>query len=300
MIWFQAFIHLVLPVLLFVHLLRTAYSKRTYLLIDWAAVLMFMAFIFVIGPWHMFTHYMRWLLPLSFLIVSVFVYRRWRSLPEKSEKKRKGAVFSMVISLLLILYFGSIAVSGLSGYALPEEDKGVAMEFPMKHGVYALGHGGASTSINYHYESKTQAYAYDILKVNALTVRADGLSPASLEDYEIYGEPLYSPCTGEVTAAVDEYEDILPQAEPDKEQHPAGNHLILSCQGVDVHIAHMKPGTVHVQEGDAVEAGHLLGEVGNTGNTTEPHLHIHAEKDGEGVPLTFHDRFLKRNSLVFQ
>ena len=45
--------------------------------------------------------------------------------------------------------------------------------------------------------------------------------------------------------------------------------------------------TVTVAKGDIVRAGQLLGEVGNTGNTTGPHLHIHAERDGVGLDLEF-------------
>lgn len=52
----------------------------------------------------------------------------------------------------------------------------------------------------------------------------------------------------------------------------------------------------------AVRIGHRevkqVGAVGNSGNTTEPHLHIHAEKDEEGIPIRFDGRFLVRNNLV--
>ena len=60
----------------------------------------------------------------------------------------------------------------------------------------------------------------------------------------------------------------------------------------------MKIDSVVVAQGDKVTTGQILGKVGNSGNTSEPHLHIHAEKDGKGVPITFNDRFLVRNSLV--
>ncbi|MEZ7171746.1 M23 family metallopeptidase [Sporosarcina sp. OR05] len=63
-------------------------------------------------------------------------------------------------------------------------------------------------------------------------------------------------------------------------------------------MAHMKEGSVAVAKGDTVTTGQLLGKVGNSGNTSEPHLHIHAELDGKGVPLTFDGRFLVRNQLV--
>jgi len=70
-------------------------------------------------------------------------------------------------------------------------------------------------------------------------------------------------------------------------------------------MAHMMQGSVAVQAGDAVREGAFMGQVGNSGNTTQPHLHIHVERggapgeilDGRGVPATFNGRFLVRNSV---
>ncbi|MGP4074784.1 M23 family metallopeptidase [Halobacillus sp. K22] len=300
MIWFQAAIYTILPLFLFHHLLKTDFASRKQLVLDWLAVFMFMAFIFIIGPWHIYIYYLRLIWPILFIVVSFFTLKRIPLLPKKGPKKGKSYKFSVGISIVLVIYFGMIAVNGLSGYILPDWDEAIELSFPMKDGVYAFGHGGSDPSINYHNEYLPQQYAYDILQLNPWGMRASGLSPANLENYKIYGTALYSPCSGEVTTAVDEYEDISPQETPNKQASAAGNHVILSCKGVEIHIAHMKPGTVEVEEGDKVSAGDRLGEVGNTGNTTEPHLHIHAEKDGEGIPITFDERFLKRNSVVFR
>ena len=69
----------------------------------------------------------------------------------------------------------------------------------------------------------------------------------------------------------------------------------------------MKEGSVAVKRGESVAEGELLGRVGNSGNTSEPHLHVHAVKtgsgsvlDGEGVPVLFDGRFPVRNGLIFR
>ena len=85
---------------------------------------------------------------------------------------------------------------------------------------------------------------------------------------------------------------------------------MVRCQNtdpaVDVLLAHMKRGSVAVKKGEVVEGGRLLGKVGNSGNTSEPHLHVHAIRtgsgstlEGEGVPIEFDGRFLIRGSLIF-
>jgi murein DD-endopeptidase MepM/ murein hydrolase activator NlpD len=106
-----------------------------------------------------------------------------------------------------------------------------------------------------------------------------------------------------VKAAVDGLPDLVPP-ETDREA-PAGNHVIVTCQGVDVLLAHLQRGSVLVRADAVVTVGQPLGRVGNSGNTSEPHLHIHAVQsgsqnvlDGVGVPLLFDRRFPVRNTLL--
>jgi murein DD-endopeptidase MepM/ murein hydrolase activator NlpD len=72
-----------------------------------------------------------------------------------------------------------------------------------------------------------------------------------------------------------------------------GNHVILDLgDGVYAVFAHLRRGSLRVAKGDRVQAGDLLGEVGNSGNSSEPHLHFHL-MDGPrpliaaGVPFAF-------------
>lgn len=85
----------------------------------------------------------------------------------------------------------------------------------------------------------------------------------------------------------------------------AGNHVVIACQDARVVLAHMQEGSVTVRVDETVTSGQLIGAVGNSGNTPEPHLHIHAVKaesgdilNGEGVPILFDGEFEIRNSII--
>ncbi|QFG21501.1 M23 family metallopeptidase [Actinomadura sp. WMMB 499] len=72
-----------------------------------------------------------------------------------------------------------------------------------------------------------------------------------------------------------------------------GNHVILDLgDGVYGVFAHLKRGTVRVRRGDRVTAGQVLGDCGNSGNSSEPHLHFHLMDRrrpamASGLPFTF-------------
>ncbi|MBD2463427.1 M23 family metallopeptidase [Oscillatoria sp. FACHB-1407] len=168
---------------------------------------------------------------------------------------------------------------------------------------YYVAHGGNSPAINYHNVNPTQQYALDVVKLNALGTRANGLYPRSLTNYAIWGEPLYSPCNGTIRETRNDLPDLIPPQTDS--QNPAGNHILIQCRGADILMAHLQRGSLMVQTGETVKVGQAIAKVGNSGNTSEPHLHIHARREntgpslleGEGIPITFDGRFLVRNSL---
>ena len=85
-----------------------------------------------------------------------------------------------------------------------------------------------------------------------------------------------------------------------------GNHVILECDEVWVVMAHLGRGSVRVVAGNTVVQGEPLGKVGNSGNSSEPHLHLHAQSPGrsdaliagEPIPLRVDGRYLVRNDIL--
>jgi murein DD-endopeptidase MepM/ murein hydrolase activator NlpD len=104
-------------------------------------------------------------------------------------------------------------------------------------------------------------------------------------------------------------EDWLPDLNPpevDRARLP-GNFVLLECEAtIDVALAHLRSGTVRVHPGDYVTTDTILGEVGNSGNSSEPHLHIHAQRPGriwdpfigDPLPMRLDGRYLVRNDRI--
>ena len=72
-------------------------------------------------------------------------------------------------------------------------------------------------------------------------------------------------------------------------KNPIGNTVMLELEtGTYLVIAHRKAGSVLVKAGEEVAEGQQIGECGNSGNTGEPHIHIHHQcQDPKGRPLNF-------------
>ena len=89
-------------------------------------------------------------------------------------------------------------------------------------------------------------------------------------------------------------------------QNMVGNHVLLRCGAVDILLAHFRQGSVRVNPGQRVSLGDILGEAGNSGNTSAPHLHIHAQQpgppeapfSGRPIPMLFDGRFLVRGDRI--
>lgn len=166
-----------------------------------------------------------------------------------------------------------------------------AFRMPFR-GEWLVYWGGQHRFLNYHYEHEPVRYAYDL--VIAKDEASYAGDPSRNESYYAFGQPVLAPAAGTVIAAVDGIADNVPAGKMNEAQ-PAGNAVLIEHpNGETSMIAHLKNGSVKVKAGDKVQAGDPIGECGNSGNSSEPHIHFQATAAGDDpglktIPVTFED-----------
>jgi hypothetical protein len=121
--------------------------------------------------------------------------------------------------------------------------------------------------------------------------------------YYTYGEEVLAVADATVVLATDGFPDNIPRtsagfetAVPITMETVAGNAIVLDLgDGQFASYAHLKPGSLRVKVGDAVQRGQPVALVGNSGDAREPHLHFQVTSRpeifaSEGVPYVI-DRF---------
>lgn len=158
-------------------------------------------------------------------------------------------------------------------------------------GEWYVEWGGRTLEQNYHAANVAQRFAFDALVVRSgSTYKGDQSDPRS---YYCWDRLIRAPASAQVVGVVRHLPDN-PIGTTDAD-HPAGNHVVLDFgHGEFGFLAHMREGSITVDQGDSVQAGQELGRCGNSGNTSEPHVHFHLQTTpdlatGEGLPAIFRD-----------
>ncbi len=135
--------------------------------------------------------------------------------------------------------------------------------------------GGDTKELNYHVVSVAQKNAFDLVVTNenGSSFKTDGKANG---DYFAFGKEIISTCSGEIVLMVDGVKDNTPGTmNPD---YLTGNTVILKTENNEYLLfAHFKKHSIVVKEGQKVKQGQLLGLCGNSGNSSEPHLHFHIQ-----------------------
>jgi Peptidase family M23 len=262
---------------------------------------LFFILILFAGRWDLVGVWLRYTLIFGFVLALISGGLRCRRSP-RWPRANLREVGGIAVNLLVAAVFAAPLWQILTDVSCGGQP--VDLAFPVRDVDWYVGQGGGVPVLNYHGAVRAQAYALDIVALNGFGMRAKGLQPADLEEYAIYGEAVVAPCDGRVASVRDGLPDLKPtERDP---ANPAGNHVVVVCRGGTVILAHLKPGSIEVTPGEQVRARDAIGAVGNSGNTDEPHLHIHVVRgavtgevlteSGEPVPMRFDGRCLARNA----
>ena len=142
----------------------------------------------------------------------------------------------------------------------------------------AIAHRGSFQSVNGGlYDA--QRFAIDYMRLNAdgELVRGD---PSDVHSYVGYGAEVLAVADGNVIATLDNLDDQKPGALPDPASITVetvdGNHVVIDIgNGLYVFYAHLQKDSLTVRVGTHVSRGMVIGKLGNSGNTSAPHLHFH-------------------------
>lgn len=179
----------------------------------------------------------------------------------------------------------------------------VVIQSPLRGSNWVAGNGPGNTSGHRRTiialdgaQRVPQRFAIDWVEVDKSGKTFAGDEKKN-ENYFCYGQKVHAVADGVVTEVKDGIPQNVPgissRAVPITLETVGGNHVILDIgNGVFAFYAHLQPGSLKVKVGDHVKVGQVLALLGNSGNSTEPHLHFHlidrsSPLAGEGLPFAY-------------
>jgi len=185
------------------------------------------------------------------------------------------ALFSVNISIDNNSKINGLFVKPFKESNLPKIERNVTkLSLPFK-GEWTVVWGGDTKELNYHVESEAQKNAFDIVITNdkGVSYKTDGKTN---QDYYAFGKELIAPCDGEIVLVVDGIKDNKP-GELNPIYIPGNTVIIKTAKNEYLFFAHFKQNTIKVKQGQKIKQGQLLGLCGNSGNSSEAHLHFHIQ-----------------------
>lgn len=151
----------------------------------------------------------------------------------------------------------------------------VNLDFLPFDGSWLTFWGGDTPEQNHHHDTASQKYAFDFIMTDAAG-KFFHTNGKSCEDYFSFGQNIIAPAEGEVIETVDGLRDNKPGEL--NSFNFIGNYVMLKqTDNVFLVLGHLRQNSVLVKPNQKIKAGDKIGECGNSGYSTDPHLHMHAQ-----------------------
>lgn len=149
-----------------------------------------------------------------------------------------------------------------------------------------------------------ETFGIDFVGVDPTTMQSYRGDPALNTSYLAFGKPLIAVADAKVVQVVSDQPDLTPMGPPEIAtiSDAAGNSVVLDLgHGVFALYAHMEHASATVKVGDTVKKGQVIGRLGNSGNTSEAHLHFQLQRgpliSADNVPWVI-DRFTAAGQIA--
>jgi len=162
-------------------------------------------------------------------------------------------------------------------------------------GEWYVVNGGVTKNTSHSWEVLPQRFAYDFAIVDEEGESSHG-DKKDLRSYYCYGKDILAPADGVVVLIKNNFPDCRimgdGQADPDTPDI-GGNRIIIKHSSNEYSaICHLMPESVIVQKGQRVKSGDVIAKCGNSGNTSEPHVHFQVQNTARfysciGLPIHF-------------
>jgi len=155
---------------------------------------------------------------------------------------------------------------------LPKMERNISkLILPFK-GEWTVFWGGDTKELNYHIVDQAQKNAFDLIITDEKGNSYKTIGQTN-DDYYVFGKEIIAPAAGEVVLVVEGIKDNTP-GEMNPIYVPGNTVIIKTANDEYLFFAHFKQHSIKVKQGQQVKQGELLGLCGNSGNSTEPHLHF--------------------------
>ena len=169
---------------------------------------------------------------------------------------------------------------------IPAPEKHETELFLPFKGRWLVAWGGDTKELNQHHDTPNQRFAFDFLGLDEKGNTRKGQAQIN-EDYFAFAREILTPAGGIVTDVISGVRDNVPGSM--NPYSALGNAVFIQHREHEVSVlAHLKLGSIKVKLGDKVKRGQVIGLCGNSGNSSEPHLHYHLQntpiiQDGTGI-----------------